>query len=163
MDLGKTTVALYIATLDGTDKEVVVKFITQYNEEARRILASAGFAPKLHFCAHVVGGLYMVVMDRVDGKSLWELRTDRTPIPTVVLEHVREAMSLLHKQNIVFGTLTSSTTRPIIVHLSLTLIGLGWMERADTQLRSITTTNGQRRLFHMVLCAKSMICGSSNG
>jgi hypothetical protein len=105
VDLGKTTAALYIATLDGTDKEVVVKFTARYNEKAHRILATAGFSPELHFCELVVGGLYMVVMDRVDGKSLWQLQIDKRLIPTVVLEHVRQAMSLLHKQNIVFGDL----------------------------------------------------------
>lgn len=104
VDLGKTTATLYIATLDGTGKEAVVKFTARYNEKAHRILASAGFAPKLHFCGLVVSGLYMVVMDRVDGKSLWQLQIDKTPVPTVVLEHVRQAISL-HKQNIVFGDL----------------------------------------------------------
>ena len=47
----------------------------------------------------------MVVMDRVDGKSLWQIQTDKTPIPTIVLEHVRQAVHLLHQQNIVFGDL----------------------------------------------------------
>ena len=97
--------AMYVAAMDGTDNDVIVKFTARYHEKAHRILAGAGLAPKLHFCERVVGGLYMVVMDRVDGKSLWQLQIDKTPIPTVVLEHVRQAMSLLHKQNIVFGDL----------------------------------------------------------
>ena len=103
--LGNTTTAMYIAALDGTENEVIVKFTARYNAKAHHILASAGFAPKLHFCGRVVGGLYMVVMDRVDGKSLWQIQTDETPIPTIVLEHVRQAVHLLHQQNIVFGDL----------------------------------------------------------
>ena len=103
--LGNTNTAMYIATLDGTEKEVIVKFTARYNEKAHHILADAGFAPKLHFCGRVVGGLYMVVMDRVDAKSLWQLQTGKTPIPTIVLEHVRQAVYLLHQHNIVFGDL----------------------------------------------------------
>ena len=103
--LGNTTTAMYIATLDGTDKEVIVKFTARYNEKAHRILASAGFAPRVHFCGRVVGGLYMVVMDRVDGKSLWQIQMDKMPIPTLILEHVRQAVHLLHEHNIVFGDL----------------------------------------------------------
>ena len=92
---------MYIATLDGTNKEVIVKFTARYNEKAHRILASAGFAPKLHFCGRVVGGLYMVVMDRVDGKSLRQIQMDKMSIPTLVLEHVRQAVHFLHEHNIV--------------------------------------------------------------
>ena len=93
---------MYIATLDGTNKEVIVKFTARYDEKTHRILASA--APTLHFCGLVVGGLYMVVMGRVDGKSFWQIQTDKTPIPTIVREHVRQAMHL-HQRNIVFGDL----------------------------------------------------------
>ena len=91
---------MYIATLDGTNKEVIVKFTARYDEKTHRIRASA--APTLHFCGLVVGGLYMVVMDRVDGKSLWQIQTDKTPIPTIAREHVRQAVHL-HQRNIVFG------------------------------------------------------------
>ena len=56
--LGNTTSAMYIAALDGTEKEVIVNSTARYNENAHRILASAGFAPELHFCGRVVGGLY---------------------------------------------------------------------------------------------------------
>ena len=103
--LGNTTTAMYIAALDGAEKEVIVKFTARYSDRAHHILTSAGFAPKLHSCGPVVGGLYMVVMDRVDGKSLWQIQTDKAPIPTIVLEHVRQAVHLLHQQNIFFGDL----------------------------------------------------------
>lgn len=95
--------AMYIAALDGTNNDVIVKFTARYHEKAHRILASAGFAPKLHFCERVVGGLYMVVMDRVDGKSLWQLQVEKKPIPTIVSEYISQAVHLLHEQNIIFG------------------------------------------------------------
>lgn len=62
VDLGDATTTIYIATLNGTDREVIVKFTARYNEMAHRILADAEFAPKLHFCGRFVGGLYMAVM-----------------------------------------------------------------------------------------------------
>ena len=45
----------------------------------------------------------MVVMDRVDGKALWQLQ-EETPDPTVVLKKVEEAVNH-HQQNIVIGDL----------------------------------------------------------
>ena len=47
----------------------------------------------------------MVVMDRADGKSVWQLREDKIPIPTIVSERVGVAVHLLHENNIVFGDL----------------------------------------------------------
>jgi len=105
VDLRNTTTAMYIATLDTTKQEVVVKFTTRYNEMAHRLLADNNLAPKLHYCERVIGDLYMVVMDRVDGKSIWQLQVKGTPIPAVVLEKVEEAVDLLHENDIVFGDL----------------------------------------------------------
>lgn len=93
---------MYIATLDGNNKEVIVKFTARYDEKTHRIVASA--APTLHFCGLIAGGLYMVVMNRVDGKSLWQIQTDKTLNPTIVREHVHQAVHL-HQRNIVFGDL----------------------------------------------------------
>jgi len=45
----------------------------------------------------------MVVMDRVDGKALWQLQ-EETPDPAVVLKKVEEAVNL-HQQDIVIGDL----------------------------------------------------------
>ncbi|KAG5649766.1 hypothetical protein H0H81_002108 [Sphagnurus paluster] len=105
---GERFTAMYIAELDGIENDVLVKFTTRYNEKAHGILADAGLAPKLHFCTRVIGGLYMVVMDRVDGKSVWDLQVDNEPIPAVILEQVSKAIGLLHKENIVFGDLRES-------------------------------------------------------
>ena len=66
VDLGNTTTAMYIAT----SQEVIVKFTNCYNEAAHRLLAKEQLAPRLHFCEHVIGRLYTVIMDHVDGKSI---------------------------------------------------------------------------------------------
>ncbi|KDR76199.1 hypothetical protein GALMADRAFT_210854 [Galerina marginata CBS 339.88] len=105
VDLGGCTTAMYIATLDDTNQEVIVKFTARYNEAAHRLLAEAKLAPKLYFCGRVVGDLYMIVMERVDGTSIWQLQQDKTPIPEIVLTKVEEAVGLLHQQDIVFGDL----------------------------------------------------------
>jgi hypothetical protein len=59
--------SLFLAKLvqDGTRVEVVVKFTANYNEEAHRILADEGLAPKLYACQRVIGNLFMVVMERL--------------------------------------------------------------------------------------------------
>ena len=105
VDLGNTTTAIYVATLSGTSQEVVVKFTARYNEEAHRLLAKSQLAPDLHFCGRVVGNLYMVVMDHVDGKSIWQLQEEGTPVPAVVSEKAEEALKLLHARDIVFADL----------------------------------------------------------
>ncbi|KAJ2935845.1 hypothetical protein H1R20_g1250, partial [Candolleomyces eurysporus] len=104
-DLQNMTTTMYIAILDSTGCEVVVKFTARYNEHAHRKLADAGLAPKLHFCGRVVGNVYMVVMDRVKGKSIWQLLEEKVDIPSIVPEKVEEALSILHENNIVFGDL----------------------------------------------------------
>ncbi|KAG5636817.1 hypothetical protein H0H81_006764 [Sphagnurus paluster] len=106
VDLGDATTAMYIAILD--DQEVIVKFTTRYNEAAHRLLADTQLAPRLHFCGRVVGDLYMIVMDRVDGMSVWQLQEDNMPIPQIVPTQVEEAVRLLHEQDIVFGDLRAN-------------------------------------------------------
>ena len=105
VDLGNATTSMYIATLGDTDQEVIVKFTARYNEVAHRLLADADLAPKLHFCERVIGDLYMVIMDRVDGTSVWQLQEDKKPVPAIVLKGVRDAVHILHANDIVFGDL----------------------------------------------------------
>lgn len=115
---------MYIATL-GTSQDVVVKFTTRYNEKAHRLLADNKLAPKLHFCGRVIGDLYMVVMDRVDGKSIWQLQVEGTPIPAVVLEKVEEAVDRLHENHIVFGDLRDPNILYVDEH-SVMLVDFDW-------------------------------------
>jgi hypothetical protein len=105
VDLGNTYTSMYIATLGDTDHEVIVKFTARYNEAAHRILADAQLAPALHFCERVIGNLYMVVMDRVIGRTVWQLQQKMEIVPPIVLQRVTDAVSLLHANNIVFGDL----------------------------------------------------------
>jgi hypothetical protein len=167
LDLGNTTTAMYIATLDDTTQEVVVKFTARYNEAAHRILAEAQLAPKLHFCERVVGGLYMVVMDRVDGKSIWQLREEETPVPAVVSKVVERAVRLLHEKNIVIGDLrdpnilyVASKGQVKVVSFSLILIGPGRMEKTDILPCSTLITLGLTKFRHMGLCENLMIYGN---
>ena len=104
-DLGFAITAMYTATLIETGQEIIVKFTARYNEKAHRLLADAQLAPALLFCDRVVGGLYMVVMERVGGSSIWELREDKVQIPAIVAEKVEEAVCRLHAEEIVFGDL----------------------------------------------------------
>ena len=67
------------------------------------MLAAEGLAPKLHYCAMVVGGVYMVVMDCVEGVPLWcaQIPSDYSTI----LNDLQRAMETLHRSNLVFGDL----------------------------------------------------------
>jgi len=105
LELGKVNTAMYIATLEESGLEVIVKFTGRYNADAHRLLAKAQLAPKLYCCELIVDGLFMVVMERVDAPSVWQLRRDKKPIPAVVGEKVEEAASLLHANGLVFGDL----------------------------------------------------------
>jgi hypothetical protein len=88
--------------------EVVVKFTAQYNAEAHRLLATKGFAPVLHACVPVCGGLFMVVMDRVPGELAWDLVQLEKPIPYDVYQDINHAIMLLHSNDLVFGDLRPS-------------------------------------------------------
>ena len=50
----------------------------------------------------------MIVMERVNGVSLAELKT----VPLCVKEDVSEALKLLHEHGIVFGDLRRPNVRP---------------------------------------------------
>ena len=83
VDLGNATTIMYTATLSNTNQDVIVKFTVRYNEVAR-LLTEAELTPRLHFCERVIGDLYMVVMDHVDGKSIWQLREDKIVVPAII-------------------------------------------------------------------------------
>ena len=58
-------------------EHIVVKFVQRYNEEAHRLLASKGMAPKLRYCNKVgirdsdpsYSHFRMILMDFVDGET----------------------------------------------------------------------------------------------
>ncbi|KAG6878678.1 hypothetical protein C0992_007692 [Termitomyces sp. T32_za158] len=92
---------VYEARLDDGQR-VVVKFASRYHAEAHRLLAERGLAPKLHHAGteggSLYGGRYMVVMDYVEGKLPHDISEGQ-------FSKVKEAIELLHSNNIVFGDL----------------------------------------------------------
>ena len=92
--------SLFLAEYEG--KAVVVKFCERYGEDAHRALADAGLAPSLHYCSKVVGGVYMVVMDFVDGRDAYNEFKHRD-LPRTVLDDVKRAIGKLHDARLVFG------------------------------------------------------------
>lgn len=103
--------AMYIARMrtDTSTQDVFVKFATKYNETAHKLLAEQDppLAPALHFCARVIGGMHMVVMEYIPnskGKSIsWTPISQ--PVLDVVQRDVTKALDLLHKKDLVFGDL----------------------------------------------------------
>ncbi|KAL5522069.1 hypothetical protein ACEPAF_1925 [Sanghuangporus sanghuang] len=93
---------VYSANMDGRD--VVVKFTSTYCGDAHRLLASHGLAPQLHFCGRIRGGLWMVVMDYVQGNNSNNYLTENGLPPDIVAD-VRKAVGLLHDEDYVFGDL----------------------------------------------------------
>ena len=93
---------LYLAEMtegNQSKRDVVVKFAVRYNDEAHRLLAGQRLAPELHACIPVMGGVFMVVMDFVQGQALQD------DCPRIVYECVKKAIGILHDHDYVFGDL----------------------------------------------------------
>ncbi len=140
VDLGNVCTTMYTATLNDTNQEVIVKFTARYNEAAHRLLAEARLAPRLHFCGRIVGELYMVVMDRVDGKSIWQLQQDKMPVPAIVSHKVEEAVRLLHEKDIVFGDLRDPNILYVAPEGHVFLVDFDWPGK-DGESRYPATLN----------------------
>ena len=98
--------AVYLAeSSDG--RKLIIKFIQQYNSTAHHLLARIGFALTLHYSSlnrADIGGLGMMVMDFVDGKSAHEEYGDEK-LPRAVYDQVKNAIDILHASSFVFGDL----------------------------------------------------------
>lgn len=106
--LGGNLEAVFKCTTLGDKKEhIVVKFVRQYNLRAHQILAEANLAPKLLFADDLTGpptagGMWMVVMEYVDGRTL----DDVSPlIASATYKQIEKAIGILHEHDIVFGDL----------------------------------------------------------
>ena len=102
--------AMYLARIwakDGAETTVLVKFAAKYNTEAHKILAEhkRPLAPRLYSCTRVIGDMYMVVMEYVPAKSLYNISPLPPRIPNVVERDVSKALELLHDDDLVFGDL----------------------------------------------------------
>ncbi|CAG8747125.1 12094_t:CDS:2, partial [Racocetra fulgida] len=95
-------------TKDG--REIVVKFTWRYNQRAHELCSEIGKAPKLLYInKEVVDGFYMVVMDYVKAKPLYNCGSSLTHDECkTIFEDIEEAISKLHKENIVFADLRDS-------------------------------------------------------
>lgn len=102
--------SLFVAEYDG--KTVVVKFCEQYGGYAHRTLADAGLAPKLFYCSKIAGGLFMVVMEKVNGRDSYSEFRHRD-LPQTVLGDVKRALGTLHELQLVYGDMR----RPNIIVL----------------------------------------------
>ncbi|KAI0073420.1 hypothetical protein K474DRAFT_1686212 [Panus rudis PR-1116 ss-1] len=109
----------FLATLEGSEQKVVVKFVERYGEEEHRLLAQHGYAPRLLYHGHIwdvednlegetsvdvnagCGTRRMVVMEYVEGKTLDNMDAD------VSREDVRKALhgiiDIMHQQKMVHG------------------------------------------------------------
>ncbi|KAF8598390.1 hypothetical protein BDV93DRAFT_498748 [Ceratobasidium sp. AG-I] len=93
-------------TSSGTNQHtVIIKFAQSYHVGAHRLLAEAQLAPALLFAStehgFKVGGHWMIVMEKVRGKNLLQIKT----IPGFMKMKVSDALELLHGRGIVYGDL----------------------------------------------------------
>ena len=110
---------MYLARMqiDTSNQVVLVKFAAKYNEEAHRLLAGNNLAPALHFCARVIGGMYMVVMEYIPNTRGWSLdprssadHPPSLPKPEVIRQDITKALGLLHERGFVFGDLREANS-----------------------------------------------------
>ncbi|KAJ7241717.1 hypothetical protein B0H12DRAFT_42281 [Mycena haematopus] len=101
----------FLAALDKTaNKKVVIKFVKRYGEEAHRLLARLGLAPELIYFGSIsvpglcYGGLHMIVIDYIEGKTLSDAYSDAV-LPVRVTETISKGLDALHASDIVYGDL----------------------------------------------------------
>jgi RIO-like serine/threonine protein kinase len=82
----------------------------------------------------------MVVMDRVDGKSIWQLQEDKRPVPAIVLTSVTDAIDLLHEKDIVFGDLRDPNILYDASEARVVLVEFDWAGK-DGESRYPATLN----------------------
>ncbi|KAG2052546.1 hypothetical protein BDR06DRAFT_515094 [Suillus hirtellus] len=102
--------ATYLAkTQEDNPIDVVVKFATRYGEDVHKVMAEAGFAPKLLYYGKIdvvqgmpsYGGLRMVVMEYVDGTTA----CSSLRLPRSFHQELEDAIKYCHGKGFVFGDL----------------------------------------------------------
>jgi serine/threonine protein kinase len=82
----------------------------------------------------------MVVMDRVDGKSIWQLQENKLPVPEIIFKSIEDAIGLLHENNIVFGALRDPNILYDASEACVVLVDFDWPGR-DGESRYPATLN----------------------
>jgi serine/threonine protein kinase len=103
------TKAVYLAVTN-SGYQLIVKFVQRYNSDAHRLLASHDSAPMLHYSgldnanSNTMGGLGVMIMDFVQGSDAYVLYS-KTQLPRAIYDKVKQAISILHTESIVFADL----------------------------------------------------------
>ena len=109
LELDSTCVTFLARTTSGPLKDVVIKFVQRYGEEAHSLLAGENLAPQLLYHGKIgvlegspsYGHLRMVVMEYIDGETFDKAKQ----IPSNWVDQVRHALEVLHSHGYVFGDL----------------------------------------------------------
>ncbi|OCB92122.1 hypothetical protein A7U60_g516 [Sanghuangporus baumii] len=119
--------SLFLATYCG--RGVIVKFAVTYNDSAHTAVADQNHAPRLHTCEQVIGGLKMVVMERVHGKRMCD--EDGNSLPRNVFEDLGKALRIIHDKDLVFGDLrdTNVMITKSDVKVEAKLIDFDWVDK----------------------------------
>ena len=116
------TKAVFLADAQRDSKvtPVVVKFAHDYSEEGHRLLAAAGLAPQLHYCAYEESVLmWVVVMEYVPGEEVNGVLSNPAHIASL-----RAAITTLHRAGLVFGDLRRPNV--LVAKERLVLIDFDW-------------------------------------
>ncbi|KAI0291295.1 hypothetical protein BC826DRAFT_886738, partial [Russula brevipes] len=126
----------------GTDVEVVVKFTANYNEQAHRILADEGLAPKLYACQRVIGNLFMVVMERLNGTPMSAGIPERR-LEDSVFDDIRRAVGHLQGHNLVHGDLRAVNIMLEPNQKHAKVIDFDWAGTSGTDRYPLTMNKGE--------------------
>jgi hypothetical protein len=109
LEFDSTCVTFLARRTSRAPKDIVVKFVHRYGEEAHRLLAGQSLAPQLFYHGKIgvlegdpsYGHLRMVVMEYIDGETLDQAKQ----ILSTFVHQIRRALDVLHGQGYVFGDL----------------------------------------------------------
>ncbi|KAI0291301.1 hypothetical protein BC826DRAFT_1106047 [Russula brevipes] len=136
--------SLFVAKLvqDRTRVEVVVKFTANYNEQAHRILADEGLAPKLYACRRVIGNLFMVVMERLEGTPM-SAGIQGEYLEDSVFDDIRRAIGFLQRHDLVHGDLraVNIVLDPNQAHAKL--VDFDWAGKSGIDRYSLTINKSE--------------------
>ncbi|KAL5514056.1 hypothetical protein ACEPAG_2817 [Sanghuangporus baumii] len=130
---------IYLANMARQD--VIVKFVRQYCEDAHKLLARHGLAPRLHFCAPVLGGYWMVVMEHIHGVDGHSFLKEHG-FSQDVYDDVKRAIEVLHRKGYVFGDLRPQNIMVVTgePHSRASLVDFDWCGK-DSEARYPSTLN----------------------